>query len=207
MSTFKVKLEVQGFKLEVEGERDDIPLIAENIGRQFTSALEPAANIAEGTPPRRPIANTAPATAQSPSKPRRKRNRPATASASENILNWDHNPERWGNPLQTWTTAEKSIWLLYVLEHELGRTAVAGPVLAATFNQHFKQAKTVHPPNVTRDLGKIKTGSNSDVGEDTTTSPSEWYLTSSGKKRAVKLIEQALGGTGAEEESDLHGAD
>jgi hypothetical protein len=36
MSKFKFKLKLQGLELEMEGSRDDIPLIAHNLGNQLT---------------------------------------------------------------------------------------------------------------------------------------------------------------------------
>ena len=202
MAKFKMKMKLQGFELEIEGEREDIPLIAQNLGEQFSGLLAPAANIAEGEVPRKQVSNNATAIPVPEAKPIRKRKRQSstsrggsngTSSESKNILNWEHNPERWGNPLQTWTTAEKAIWLIYVVEQELNTTSLPASQITATFNHHFKQAKTVHPPNVTRDLGRLKSGANSDVGEDSTKSPSEWFLTTAGKKKVEALIAAALG--------------
>jgi hypothetical protein len=33
---FKIKLEVAGFKLELEGSRDDVPLMAQAVGQQMS---------------------------------------------------------------------------------------------------------------------------------------------------------------------------
>ncbi|MEM7628950.1 MAG: hypothetical protein AAF356_05960 [Planctomycetota bacterium] len=202
MAKFKMRMKLEGFELDIEGEREAIPTIAQNIGEQFSGLLAPAANIVEGEPPKKLVANDAQAAQAAEPKPAKRKKRSsgggragAAASAADesNVLNWQHNPEKWGNPLQSWTTAEKSIWLLYVIEKELNRTAVPAKQIVGTFNHHFKQAKTVHPPNVTRDLGGLRSGANSEVGEDSTKSPSEWFLTNAGKTRAERLVAAALG--------------
>ena len=203
MAKFKVELEIQGFKLKMEGEREDIPLMAQNLSEQVDGLIEPAANIAEGEVPRKKVGSDAaqPATVEVKSKTKRKRPRrtangdtsPSGNANGPAVLNWTHSPEKWGNPLQAWTTAEKCLWLLYVVENELATTEMTGSSIAATFNRHFKQAKTVHPPNVTRDLGKLKARALSEVGENTTVTPTTWYLTDTGKARAITLVEAALG--------------
>ena len=39
MSKFKFKLKLQGLELEMEGAREDIPLMAQNLGNQLTGTL------------------------------------------------------------------------------------------------------------------------------------------------------------------------
>lgn len=207
MAKFKFELELQGLKIKMDGEREDIPLMAQNLGQQLAGLLEPAENMASGDVPRKQVANESQPSSELESKPgkakrrRRRANQPDGGSPNtgngSSVLNWQHQPEKWGNPMQGWSTAEKCLWLLYVVEQELQATEVSGPALAATFNQHFKQAKKVHPPNVTRDLGKLKLKAPSEVGENTTVSPTAWYLTDAGKSRAVSLVESALGKSAA----------
>ena len=38
MSKFKFKLKLQGLELEMEGAREDIPLMAQNLGNQLTDS-------------------------------------------------------------------------------------------------------------------------------------------------------------------------
>lgn len=199
MHKFKVKLKIEKFELEVEGSRDDIQLIAQNVSQQVAGMLAPAAGIVDGsgaidveaTPD---IAHQE----EVNNKPKRKRRngsarRIPTLPNDEIVFDWRHDPGRWGSPQQDWNTTKKAIWILYVVEHELSKTEMSGSQIAATFNKHFRQAGAVHPPNVTRDLGKAKQKAPAIVGEDTSISPSQWYLTDKGKSFAQELIAEALG--------------
>jgi hypothetical protein len=48
MSRFKGELEVQGLKVKVAGDREDVPLIARELGAQLGGFLQPASRIVEG---------------------------------------------------------------------------------------------------------------------------------------------------------------
>jgi hypothetical protein len=48
MSKFHIKLKLQGLELEVEGTRDDLPVIRRSLGQQFEGLLNPATEIAQG---------------------------------------------------------------------------------------------------------------------------------------------------------------
>ena len=61
-------------------------------------------------------------------------------------IEFRHDSAKFGNPLQTWSVAEKVIWLLFVLKNILDTKDVGGPELAATFNSQFKSAGKLHPP-------------------------------------------------------------
>jgi hypothetical protein len=205
MGKFKVRLKVTGFELEVEGSRDDVPLIADSVGQQFVGLLKPAADIVEGE-----IvsddgnSNHPPAIQESESKKRRtSRRRPTgTGSATPNqaqeaAIDWVHDPAKWGSPQQSWKTAQKAMWLLYVVGKEKHITEVSATQIAQTFNKHFKQAKTILRGNVARDLGKLKMGADAVVSENTTKTPSTWFLTLAGDKLVQELISKTLGQTDA----------
>jgi hypothetical protein len=104
-----------------------------------------------------------------------------------------HDSEKWGAPQQGWTILDKTLWLLHVLAAGKGRESVSGPSIAATFNKLFRQSGTVHPPLVTRELGKSKIANPALVGEDSSAEPSNWFLTNEGIKRAEQLVSDTKG--------------
>lgn len=130
------------------------------------------------------------------SRPKRKRAAaPANLAGSaknDNVISWNHDPAKWGNPLQSWNTASKAIWLLRVVGAEAGITELSAPTIRDTFNRHFRQSGAIRGNNISRDLGKLKTESLPKLGEDTTKDPSVWYLTHEGEKRAMELVAEAL---------------
>jgi hypothetical protein len=211
MAKFRVKLKLQGLEMEIEGSRDDAPLIAQNLGRQFAGLLQPAAQIVAGNGDEQldatPIAiqEADSATAARKRGPRKKRSAtvPTTASdsAEEGPLDWRHDPAKWGSPKQAWNTANKAMWLLYVASNETDQKELSSKRIANTFNKHFRQAGQILPFNVTRDLGKLKVGKDAPVSEDTTQASSPWFLTEAGTKRAQGLVSEALGRGEQEENS------
>jgi hypothetical protein len=42
MSKFTIKVELQGLKIEVEGSREDVPRLAQRVGEQVGSLVQPA---------------------------------------------------------------------------------------------------------------------------------------------------------------------
>jgi hypothetical protein len=93
----------------------------------------------------------------------------------------------------TWTSLQKSLWLLYVVENILSKSELTVTQISETFNKHFRQAKTIRPSNVSRDLGQKKIGNKALVGENTTVTPSSWYLTEEGKKFVQNLLTESKG--------------
>lgn len=195
MSKFKIRLKIQGFELEVEGTREDIPTITQNIGQEFAGMLAPVAQIVEGENPNQ--TNMAPTNGSGTSENIRKKRVRKTISTREGTdveaVDWVHDASKWGNPLQDWSTSEKSIWLLYVAKNEKGTGELSLGQITKTFNKHFKQAKLIIQGNVGRDLGKLKVKPDAWVGEDTTKTPTTWFLTQNGQKEAERLVSIAKG--------------
>ena len=121
MSKFKVRLKLQGLELEVEGNRDDVPLIADSVAEQVAGLLKPASNIVEGeivTDGRRPQSVESETSETKTKRARKKRQSqtPLGSNSKEEAVDWTHDPSKWGVPKQKWSTADKSLWILYVVE-------------------------------------------------------------------------------------------
>lgn len=200
MSKFRMKLKLQGLELEIEGSREDASLISRSVGQQVASLLHPASGIIEGKDVLNglPVLEISPPLPSAPLKKARRRKQTGTASPADGerspAVDFRHTPEKYGNPRQHWKTAEKSLWLLYVLKEAAGIGELTGPNLAKTFNKHFRQSGPIQTGHVGRDLGRLKVNETpSPVGEDTTKTPSTWFLTDQGIRRAQALVADALG--------------
>lgn len=200
MSKFKIRFKLQGLEVDVEGSREDLPHLTQAIGNQLASALSPALDMAGGSAAEPEMKDITPERLSAVPAARKVRKRRTSAGASGSSdsaagveIDWVHDPAKWGTPSQSWNTADKCVWLLYVADKERGLTELTQAQLTATFNKHFKQSGLIKPFNVSRDLGKRKTGKEALVGENTTRNPSCWFLTENGNKYAVNLVAQQLG--------------
>lgn len=197
MSKFKVRFKIQGLELEIDGERDAIPQVTAALHEQFGNLLSAPQAIADPVSARPVERNITPVDGDNePVKRRgRKARTPKADSGDVAAIDFRHDVEKWGNPLQSWTTAQKAIWLLFIVGQQSEIKAMSAPQIAVTFNKHFRHAKMIHQGNVTRDLGKERTKPSSLVGEDNNKSPAVWYLTQSGSDYAQKLSAEAKGGS------------
>lgn len=195
-SKFKVKLKITGFELELEGSREDVAELTHSVGEQMSGLLRPGGAIIEGTvmpvtsPPQDSVARL------SDKRPRKRRAAsPSGSDEAGEALDFRHDPSTHGMPRQDWKTAQKATWLLHVLKVMGLGDSFSTRRLVDTFNKHFKQSGMITTSNVTRDLGKAKVNETpSPVGEDTTKTPSEWYLTQEGEKRAAEMIAEGMRG-------------
>lgn len=195
MGKFRLRLKVQALEVEIDGEREDLPAIRSAIGHQLTGLVEPVEVAANG---RKHIPETsnvidADATKNGRGTGRSARKREGRSQEPATPIEFRHDAAKYGNPLQTWSVTEKCIWLLAVIKGIAATEEVSGPQLAATFNQHFKQAGRIHPPLVTRELGKAKMQNPALVGED----KGSWFLTAEGDRQAQQLIQNVLNPTTA----------
>lgn len=205
MAKFHIKLKIQGFELEVDGTRDELPVLREALSQQFAGLLQPATEIAGGeavSDIRRIEPSAAPTVVLTKGKRRARTSAPASGGAvsgKEAAADWRHDTAKYPSPTQAWTTAQKAIWILYVASKEANVPEMSAKRIELTFNKHFRQAGVVRANNVLRDLGKLKAASNGEpalVSQDTTKDPSTWYLTDAGIRSAQRLIAQGLGQTG-----------
>ena len=198
---FKIKMKLTGFELEIEGSREDVPLMAQAVGQQISSLLTPASNIVEGEI----IENNDLPQLPSEAKPKTRKKRSSRQSSQNSTnstlngkgkteaIDWKHNPTNWGNPQQDWSTTDKSIWLLYVVHKETQVAELTGSEISKTFNKHFRQSGQITTGQINRDLGRAKGKRPALVSEDTTKNPPAWFLTSEGKKVAQDLIVKSGG--------------
>jgi len=205
MSNFKIKMKLTGFELEIEGSQDNVPEISQAIGRQLAGlvqapdALLNSATDRVQTLPAAPVQQADEIRPEPSTRRRQARKRKATNGSgsdddsTEVAVNWRHDPSKYGTPSQSWTTAAKALWLLYVVTQETEIREMSGRQIMLTFNRHFRQAKEVTVANVNRDLGRAKLKTPAWVAEDTTKSPSAWYITEEGLKAAQSQIAPALG--------------
>lgn len=192
MGKFRLRLKVQALEVEIDGEREDLPAITSAINRQLGGLVEPVEVAANGHKQlgggdKGQVIDAADLNKKSSSN-RSRRGNGARNVEGASPIDFRHDPPKYGNPLQSWNLTEKSIWLLAVLKGISQVNEISGPQIAATFNHYFKQTGRIHPPLVTRELGKARVQNPAPVGED----KGLYYLTPEGDKQAQKLIQDAL---------------
>lgn len=187
MAKFKVRLKVQALELEIDGEREDLPLITNAVNRQFAAIVEPTEVIAEL--PKLPSSNGGGAD-DGKGKPPRRRQSSRTPADTAAPVEFRHDSGKFGSPVQGWTVLHRAIWLLYVLQNTTGNKEYSAAQLVATYNQQFKAAGKFHPPLLSRELARAKVAVPAPIGED----KGMWYLTAAeGERHAKELVSQALG--------------
>jgi hypothetical protein len=197
MSMFKVKFKIKSLELQIEGERETVPLVTHALQQQFAGLLKPGEavlNENQNLRPRNPTLEMeapAPGTGrEGPSRSkagRRTVGRRGDGSGAQ-AADFKHDPSKWGVPQQTWKMADKLIWLMYVMGELFPGKGWAPQCLVETFNKQFKEAGLMNPRNIYRDLGNLKQKVPSLVGADATQTPPEWFLTDEGKKHGSQLI-------------------
>jgi hypothetical protein len=189
MPKFRIRLKLQGLELEIDGEREDIPALGAAVRQQFAGLIKPA----ELTLDHKQLSGAPNGDEQedenkSKGRSRRRNIQRGGQDGPTAPLEFRHDAAKYGNPVQSWTLVEKCIWLLYVVKNVLETKEVSAPQLAATFNQYFKGSGKVHPPHVSRDLGRAKLQNPASVGED----KGLFFLTDEGDKVAKNLIQGVL---------------
>ena len=191
MGKFKISLELQGFKLNVEGDREDLPAIQHGLQQQLTGMLTPPAQLLNGDEPREKAAVV---TEVPPKKARRRGTAGAATSGGDpTAISLTHDLEKYGHPRQSWQVVNKAMWLLHVVALQGAATQMSGATISATFNKYFKEAGVISTSNVNRDLGRAKAKLPAQVNSDVNKTPPEWYLTTEGKKIADQFVTEAVG--------------
>jgi hypothetical protein len=191
MNKFKFSFKITGLEMQVEGTREDVGTITNSISQQFKGLIQPAGSLGNETIENSTLAITEEGeiTEVTSKKPKRKNRSSQPKGDKAKALDFKNNPAKYGSPIQGWTTLDKAIWLLYVVQSELQVTELSAGEVAETFNKHFKQSGTIRASNISRDFGKSKSGAKALVGENVTKFPAKWYLTEVGIKEAQKIIE------------------
>jgi hypothetical protein len=207
LAKFHIRLKVQGFELEVDGVRDDLPVLRQALTEQIAGLIAPATDLAGGEVPERGAlggATPGAAAATEAAKRARRKSRSTStpgggsAEGKEVAVDWRHDTSKHGSPLQSWKNADKAIWLLYVAASEANVSEMSNGTITATFKKHFRNAGEIRRNNLPRDLARLKVAQNGNlplVSEDTTKNPPVWYLTDTGVAHAQKLVASALGQT------------
>lgn len=205
MATLEIKFELTGLKFEITGEKDDVSVALASLQQQVATLVQSAASAAgalDGHPPQNgrvlpsQIAPAGPSidgelpprgALTSPSG-RSKSKRGSGASRSKvEAIQLTHDPEKYGFPKQEWNTANKAMWLLYVMEMQTEQKEASAHVIAATFKLYFKVFGNILTHNIVRDLGSSK--KKGLVNSDPTKSPEAWYLLAAGKTAMQALIQ------------------
>ena len=191
MSKFEMEFELKGLKVRVKGERGDIPLITQNIGKQVGDLLKPAANIVEEQKPQLqlPMQNAIDVATVVTTRRKRASTRSASTTAAQTNVEVVIDTTTWGTPHQSWKCAEKAIWLLYATAKSGGPSEMTSAEIVRVFNTRYRAAKTIRPQNVNRDLTALKGGTEAQVGRSEKNDA--WFLTEAGEKRAIALITKA----------------
>lgn len=200
MAKTKFEIELTGLKIKFEGEREEMPsfsnAVANQVGQLLTTPTvteqaslpapkpETDSQIIEAKPKSLRKSRAKKASSDGASRPGRKK---------EPAVDWKHDPDKWGNPLQNWNPTKKSIWLLYILENLANVKMLTSSGIANTFNKHFKETGQIQTGNVTRDLRKAKKAVPALVHNDSTEKGEPWYLLEAGKKIAEQLVLEARG--------------
>lgn len=204
MSKFKIKLKITGFELEMEGDRKDVNQIPQQLSQQVAGFFQPAVEIAgEGNPGSGTGAIDAEVIHRNngekivgSKKARRKTSSSGAGSSGkggDTALNLTHDPNAWGTPKQTWNTATKSVWLLYVMDKQMGVKEMSSAQISKTFNLYFRQNGQIQTGKVTRDVGRKKAEVPPWVGTTVNSDGEKWFLTELGIKEAEKLVSEGRG--------------
>jgi hypothetical protein len=188
-ANFEVQVEIEKLKIYVKGDREIAPEIANNVAQQISAVFQPAGLIQAPANGNGHQVIDAPAAA-APARRSRKRGTPAGAPANGGAaaqISWSHDADKWGTPLISWTQPQKINWLLHVADESGASKALSVMEMVNTFNSKFGSAGPLMKGNMARDMkGKSDLFGSVD---------GRWFLKTGGKEAAVRLVNEAKGGT------------
>jgi len=153
MSKYKVKFKLQGLEFEIEGEKDDIPSIANGVRNQFAALLSPV----DATEPKTTVQlPPMPITIDGVSRKKGAKRSPGSTKtgATQDLPVLQHNAEKFGAPVQSWKAVDKAFWLLRVVTDQTEVKELSGTALAELFGKYFRRKGSLRPSNISRDFGK-----------------------------------------------------
>jgi hypothetical protein len=201
----EVKFELTGLKFEITGERDDVSVALASLQQQVANLAQSAASAAgalDGHPPqhRRILNGQVVPTGQpvdtelstrgaltAPAVRSKSKRGSGTPRSKVEAVQFTHDAEKYRFPKQEWNTANKAMWLLYVMEMQTTQKEASAHVIAATFKLYFKEFGNLLTHNIVRDLGSSK--KKGLVNSDPIKTPETWYLLASGKTAIQSLIQ------------------
>jgi len=176
----------------IEDEREQATAAFATFQNQLAGVVQPA--ISKALLGISPIIDPPPVNTQNgstpPTRKRRKLSSSAngkTADSSAEPIAFVHDPAKFGNPQETWSTPKKGVWLLWIVEQAAARTQLTISEIVNTFNQHYRQFGTITTSNLARDFGALRKKNPPPVGVDTNREPQLWYLHDNGKTWAEQL--------------------
>ena len=154
------EIKISGVEFEIEDDRESATAAFASLQDQLAGVVQPVvgrALLGAGQVVDAPsVDSERPATTVAPRK-RRKLSSSAPGKAGEEgaaqPISFVHNPDKFGNPQQGWTTPNKAIWLLWVVEQATGVKELTVTSIANVFNQHYRDFGIIRKGNVQRDLG------------------------------------------------------
>jgi len=118
MGKLKVCLRFKEFNLELEGSRNEVPQLGQNLGRQIAGMITgSASNLAPGAIPLEAVNDQVNDSIQLAKK---KKSGKSGSKSESQPLNWSYDGQPYGLPLQSWSGNDKAIWMLCVAEKVMG---------------------------------------------------------------------------------------
>jgi hypothetical protein len=183
MGKLKVRLSFKEFTLELEGSREEVPQIGQNLGRQIAGLIAaPASNLVQEQIPAPAVNEHSNGSSQTGKKPKVRKSGSKSETAA---INWTYDGQLYGAPTQNWSGNDKAIWTLYVADKVMGLKQMGAAQITKTFNEHYQAAKIIHRGNVYKGLDNLRTGEDAPVGKR---DDGSFFLTQAGHKFAEKLI-------------------
>jgi hypothetical protein len=185
LGNFKIVVEMKELKIHVEGAREIAPEIASNVANQIAAIVQPAALI-EGRSENHSGVIDVPATAAGSRKTRKRTTASKSDSGTKAPVSWNHDPAKWGTPIQGWPLSKKALWLLQVVADATGdASGLTLDQITDSFNSKFPDSGLINRTNIKRDL--------SNKEELFGTLEGRWFLKQAGKTEAATLIAEAKG--------------
>jgi hypothetical protein len=184
---FKVTVKLEKLEIHIEGDRELVPEIANNVSHQIAEVIQPSGLLEAPTDGHNPVIN-APAASATPSRRQRRRTagKAETPGAATTLIDWSHDAGKWGTPIQGWKQWQKVLWLLSVVEQETAaKDGLTPSELEEIFNRKFRASGLLRRQNIPRDLNAQSNFFGSVDGK--------WFAKQAGKEEAVRLVAEAKG--------------
>jgi hypothetical protein len=193
------EIKISGVELEIEDDPEHATAAFAAVQNHISNVVQPAVSralLGASQVIDAPPVNGQPVGAPAARKRRKLGASGKTGEGGGQPINLVHDPDKFGNPQQGWSTANKGCWLLWVVEQAAGTKELTITEIVNAFNQHYRQFGTITASNLGRDFGTLRKKNPPPVGVDTNRSPQVWFLLDSGKALAERL---AKGGDGKSE--------